>query len=79
MKAGGVDAVVPQTTSDGGATQAATAPVIGAITSGRDLLDQARQLLKASVSRPGSRFNSPFRSARMMAASVSFPDFISPS
>ncbi|EKM0373182.1 type VI secretion system protein TssA [Cronobacter turicensis] len=44
MKAGGVDAVVPQTTSDSGAAQTATAPVIGAITSGRDLLDQARQL-----------------------------------
>ncbi|EOC0416360.1 type VI secretion system protein TssA [Cronobacter malonaticus] len=44
MKAGGVDAVVPQTTSDSSATPPAAAPVISAITSGRDLLDQARQL-----------------------------------
>ncbi|EOL9000683.1 type VI secretion system protein TssA [Cronobacter sakazakii] len=44
MKAGGVDAVVPQTTSDSNASQPTAAPVIGAITSGRDLLDQARQL-----------------------------------
>lgn len=44
MKAGGVDAVVPQTTSDSSATPPAAAPVISAISSGRDLLDQARQL-----------------------------------
>ncbi|EKY3232787.1 type VI secretion system protein TssA [Cronobacter malonaticus] len=44
MKAGGVDAVVPQTTSDSSATPPEAAPVISAITSGRDLLDQARQL-----------------------------------
>ncbi|WP_105573103.1 type VI secretion system protein TssA [Cronobacter sakazakii] len=44
MKAGGVDAVVPQTTSDSNASQPTAAPVISAITSGRDLLDQARQL-----------------------------------
>ncbi|EOL8944160.1 type VI secretion system protein TssA [Cronobacter dublinensis] len=43
MKAGGVDAVVPQTTSDSAAAMPA-APVINAISSGRDLLDQARLL-----------------------------------
>ncbi|WP_129232757.1 type VI secretion system protein TssA [Cronobacter condimenti] len=44
IKAGGVDAVVPQTTSDSDASLSASAPAIRAITSGRDLLDQARQL-----------------------------------
>ncbi|EKS1843696.1 type VI secretion system protein TssA [Cronobacter muytjensii] len=42
IKAGGVDAVVPQTTSDALATHAA--PAISAIASGRDLLDQGRLL-----------------------------------
>ncbi|MDN8559113.1 type VI secretion system protein TssA [Citrobacter werkmanii] len=45
QKSGGVDAVVPQNVSDGkGLTTDSSAPVLTRITSGRDLLDQARIL-----------------------------------
>ena len=56
LKAGGPDAVVPQTAADGPTSQsssASCAPALAAISSGRDLLDQARTLAAYLRDQPG--------------------------
>jgi len=56
LRAGGPDAVVPQTAADGPASQsssASAAPALAAISSGRDLLDQARTLAAYLRDQPG--------------------------
>ena len=56
LRAGGPDAVVPQTAADGPSSQsssASTAPALLAISSGRDLLDQARTLAAYLRDQPG--------------------------
>ena len=56
LKAGGPDAVVPQTASEGPESQSLStpaAPLLVAISSGRDLLDQARTLTAYLRDQPG--------------------------